>query len=297
LEDEMTGFGLRTTHWLVLLSLLAAVKVWAQAGPPFQTDDPTPVDLHHYEAYVFGTLDGTPVELDTVSPGFEFNWGAIPNIQLHAILPLGEVIPSNKPVYAPGGIGPSAFGVQDMELGFKWGFIKQTPHRPQIGSFTMFEIPTGSAPRGLGVGKTWYKVPLWAQKSFGPWTTYGGGGVTVFSVPGYRSYPFAGWLVQRDLGKKWTLGTEIFYHGPEGPLAPQTRPSTLIDFGGYYKFRDPGFQLLFSYGHSAVGQTENYAYLGLYWTWGKKADSDKPGDPDKPPAGAAFNRMGPPGLL
>ena len=45
-----------------------------------------------------------------------------------------------------------------------------------IGTFTMFEIPTGSAARGLGVGKTWYKVPLWVQKSFGPWTTYGGGG-------------------------------------------------------------------------------------------------------------------------
>ena len=55
-----------------------------------------------------------------------------------------------------------------------------------------------------------------------------------------------------------------------------------MDVGGYYKFRDPGFQLLFCYGHTAVGQTENYAYLGLYWTWGKKADGDTPGDQDKP---------------
>jgi len=32
-------------------------------------------------------------------------------------------------------------------------------------------------------------------------------------------------------------------------------------------------------GHSVAGQAENYAYLGLYWTWGGKAgDSDK-GDP------------------
>jgi hypothetical protein len=66
-----------------------------------------------------------------------------------------------------------------------------------------------------------------------------------------------------DPGKKVTLGGEVFYHAPEGPAAPQTRPATLIDIGGYYKFRDPGFQLLFCYGHAAVGQTENYAYLGL----------------------------------
>jgi hypothetical protein len=103
-----------------------------------------------------------------------------------------------------------------------------------------------------------------------------------------------GWLLQRDLGKKWTLGTEVFYHGPEGLATPQTRPATLVDIGGYYKFRDPGFQLLFCYGHTAIGQRENYAYLGLYWTWGKKkADSDKPGDP----AGAAFPGMPPPGFM
>jgi hypothetical protein len=51
--------------------------------------------------------------------------------------------------------------------------------------------------------------------------------------------------------------------------------------------------LLFCYGHTAIGQKENYAYLGLYWTWGKKkADGDKPGDGDAP-ASAAFGRTPP----
>jgi hypothetical protein len=271
----------------VLAALVAASSV-ALAGPPFQTDDPEPIDFRNYEFYTFASSDGTPVETDTEGPALEFNWGALPNVHLHIIVPAAAIFPAEA---------PRALGIGDIELGIKYRFVQETKHRPMIGTFTMFEIPTGSAPRGLGVGKTWYKVPLWAQKSFGPWTTYGGAGVTVFSVPGYRTYPFAGWLVQRDLGKKWTLGTEIFYHGPEGPLAPQTRPATLVDVGGYYKFRDPGFQLLFCYGHSAIGQTENYTYLGLYWTWGKKADVDKPGDQDKLPAGAAFNRLGPPGLL
>jgi len=71
-------------------------KTLGQAGPPFQTDDPTPVDLGHYEFYVFGTVDGTSAELDSTGPAFEFNWGAIPNIQLHAILPFGVVAPSNN---------------------------------------------------------------------------------------------------------------------------------------------------------------------------------------------------------
>ena len=249
-----------------LLSVLSCVS--ALGGPPFQTDDPEPIDFEHYEFYTFASSDGTPVETDTVGLAIEFNWGALPNVHLHIIIPEAAVLPSNNPSLAPAGIGPRAFGLGDIETGIKYRFVQETAHRPMIGTFTMFELPSGDAARGLGVGRTWFKIPIWAQKSFGPWTTYGGGGVTVVHAPGYRNFPFAGWLVQRDIGKKITLGTEIFHHGPEGIATPQTLAATMVDVGGYYKFRDPGFQLLFCYGHTAIGQTENYAYLGLYWTWG-----------------------------
>jgi hypothetical protein len=254
-----------------LAVILASASVWA--GPPFQTDDPEPIDYKNYEFYTFASADGTNVEMDTVGPAVEFNWGALPNVHLHIIVPLAAVFPSNNPAYAPSGTGPNAVGIGDIETGIKYRFIQESKHRPMVGTFVMFELPAGNANLGLGVGKTWYKLPIWAQKSFGPWTTYGGAGETVFSnSPGYRNFPFAGWLVQRDIGKKWTLGAETFYHGPEGAAAAQTRAAALVDFGGYYKFRDPGFQLLFAYGHTLAGQSENYAYLGLYWTWGKQAD-------------------------
>ncbi len=261
----------------VCFSLALATKGHAQAGPPFQTDDPTPVDFGHYEAYVFGTADGTPAELDTISPGFEFNWGAIPIIQLHAILPLGAAFPSNKPVYAPGGMGPSAFGVEDMELGVKYGFIKQTRHRPQIGSFTMFEIPTGSYAKGLGVGRVWYKLPLWVEKEFGPWSLVGGLGYAVVPQYQYRNYLYGGYLVKKVVNERLELSAEVFAHAREGLATAQTQSSTLIDAGGYYHFKQPGLQLLFAYGHSVAGQSENYSYLGLYKTWGKdKAAPEAP---------------------
>src|ERR1700691_3527618 len=84
---------------------MAVPHAWAQ-GPPYQTDDPVPVDLHHYEFYIFGSADGTPVEMDSQGPAFEFNWGALPRVQLHAILPWGVAAPLNHPVYAPSGVGP-----------------------------------------------------------------------------------------------------------------------------------------------------------------------------------------------
>ncbi|HEY1208914.1 MAG TPA: transporter [Terracidiphilus sp.] len=261
--------GNYTRLTLFLLFLLAVPRLWAQ-GPPFQTDDPVPVDLHHYEFYIFGAMDGTPAELDSSGPAFEFNWGAIPRVQLHAILPWGAVVPSNNPVYLPGGAGPSAFGLTDMELGAKIAIIKQTKKIPQIGTFTMFEMPTGSSTRGLGVGKVWYKLPLWMEKDWERWTVCGGGGYQVVPQTQYRDFPYTAWLVKREFNKRLELGAEVFAHGREGFAAAQTQASTMIDAGGYYHFKNPDHQLLFAYGHSIAGQTENYAYLGMYWTWGKE---------------------------
>src|ERR1700758_4424944 len=98
----------RRLVFAALLSVCTVPHLWAQ-GPPYQTDDPVPVDLHHYEFYIFGSAAGTPVEMDSTGPAVEFNWGAIPRVQVHAILPLGLV--------APSGGDPAEFGLTDAELG------------------------------------------------------------------------------------------------------------------------------------------------------------------------------------
>ena len=274
---------------LFLLVLLGVPRLCAQ-GPPYQTDDPVPVDLHHYEFYIFGSSDGTPAEIDSTGPAFEFNWGAIPRVQLHAILPWGVVAPSNNPVYLPGGTGSSALGLTDMELGVKVAIIKQTKNFPQIGTFTMFEMPTGSYTKGLGVGKVWYKLPVWMEKDWKLWTVCGGGGYQVVPQTGYRDFPYTGWLLKRTLSERLELGAEVFAHGREGFAAAQTERSAMIDVGGYYHFKHhPGEQFLFAYGHSVAGQTENYAYLGMYWTWGK---DDKKAPAENALFPAQFNNKG-----
>ncbi len=284
-EHEMR----RRTWWLTAatLCLVVITATAAEAGPPFQTDDPEPVDYRHYEFYVFGNADGTGVEMDTAGPAIEFNWGILPNTQFHIIVPAASVMPSNNINYVPSGSGPTAFGMGDIEIGVKYRYLNETKYRPMIGTFTMIEIPTGNYNLGLGVGKVWWKLPVWAQKSFGPWTTYGGVGEQVVPQTGYKDFTYGGWLVQRDIGKKWTLGSEVFSHGAEGSATPQLRTTTLVDFGGYYYFKNPGFQLLFCYGHEIAGQPETYAYLGLYWTWGNsKADkksSDSAANLRRPP--------------
>lgn len=269
-----TAFFLKL-HICLLLALTAA-QLRAQ-GPPFQIDDPVPVDLHHYEFYIFGLMDGTPVERDAAVPAFEFNWGAIPRVQIHAVLPWGVISPSNNPIYSPAGSGPSAYGLLDAELGTKIAFYKETKYVPQIGTFPMFELPTGSYARGLGVGKVWYKLPIWLQKNIGNWLLDGGAGCTVVPQTDYRNFPYGGFLLKYKFGERLEIGGEVFSHGREGLATPQTQASTMIDIGGYYHFKHhSGEQFLFCYGHSIAGQTEQYAYVGLYWTWGK---NDKQPDP------------------
>lgn len=260
----------RRVAGVVLFALIAlcAARVWAQ-GPPYQTDDPVPVDLHHYEFYIFGAADGTPVEMDSVGPAFEFNWGAIPRVQLHAILPWGVAAPRNHAAYYPAGAGPTEFGLTDMELGAKIAYIKESKYIPQIGTFTMIEVPTGNADKGLGVGQVWYKLPLWLQKNFGKWLLDGGAGETVNSQSGFRDFPYGGFLVKYTFGERLEFGGEVFAHGGEGPAPPQYQSSTMVDLGGVYHFKhNPNQEFLFAYGHSVAGQTENYAYVGMYWTWG-----------------------------
>jgi hypothetical protein len=131
----------------------------------------------------------------------------------------------------------------------------------------MVELPTGSADRGLGNGRVWFRVPLWLQKSWGPWTTYGGGGEAFNSAPGQRNHAFGGWLLQRDLGPHLTLGGEIFTQGAD---AVDGRGFTAVNVGGGYHFNE-GFSLLFSAGRSIRGGRHTLWYLALYWIGGPAA--------------------------
>lgn len=253
---------LRLLGWSLLL--LAAGRP-AFAGPPFQTDDPEPVDYHHFEMYAFVLSDSTSGGTSLEVPAYEVNYGAAPNLQLHLVLPLVANIPSD---------GSSVnYGIGDTEIGAKYRFLKETKHRPEVGIFPFVELPSGNADRGLGVGSTWYRLPVWIQKSWGPWTSYGGGGEAVVPQTGYKNYPFAGWLVQRQMTKKLMLGVEVFGHGALGEAAGSRKYAAMADFGGTYEFK-PGFDLLFTGGRTVAGQPETYSYLALYWTWGPKDAKD-----------------------
>ncbi|HKT40868.1 MAG TPA: hypothetical protein VJQ86_00770 [Rhodanobacteraceae bacterium] len=238
---------------LLAIATLLAGMAPCLAGPPFFTDDPEPVDLRHNEFYVFGTLDRAGNASAIAGPAIEYNRGIAPDTQFHIVLPYALNVPNH---------GAIASGPGDVELGIKYRFVN-LDNGLQIGVFPMAELGTGSARRSLGNGQTWYRLPLWVQKSAGAWTFDGGGGVIVNPAPGMYDAGFAGALAQYAFNPRWTLGAELFR---QNALAADQPGYTLLNVGGYLNVSE-NFSLLFSAGGSVAGARHTVAYLGLYWTW------------------------------
>ncbi len=223
----------------------------AKAGPPFLTDDPEPVDYQHYEFYTFS--EGTHVGGDTsgVGPAWEFNYGLIPNGQFHIIAPLA---------FNGAAGSPNLFGYGDTELGFKYRFIQEDDKglRPMVGVFPLVEIPTGDQGDGLGAGHVRVYLPVWIQKSFGDWTTYGGGGYWINQGGGTmdQNYWFFGWLLQKQVTKNLAIGGELFHQTANTIGGEDT---TGFNIGAVYDFDDHNHLLM-----SAGRAFQNASVTNLY---------------------------------
>jgi hypothetical protein len=244
-----------TAAALVLATLFGSSP--ASAGPPYVTDDPEPVELHHWELYLasqsFHDRDGWT----GTAPHIEVNYGAIPDLQLHVIAPLAYAVPAQ---------GKASFGYGDTELGIKFRFVQEQKWVPMIGTFPLLEVPSGAGNRGLGNGSAQVFLPVWLQKSFGPWTTYGGVGVWIDAGDRDRHWWYFGWQVQRQICDGFTLGAEVFHttpeeHGGEG--------DTRFNVGGVIDFTEV-HHLLLSAGRSFQGSNLFQGYLAYQLTFGPK---------------------------
>jgi len=217
----------------------------ASAGPPFVTDDPEPVEHDHWEIYLASQDQHDSNGWTGTAPHLEVNYGAIKDLQLHLIAPLSYTRPTTR---------SHAYGVGDVELGAKYRFIDETPWRPQIGTFPLVELPTGDADRGLGGGHLQIFVPVWLQKSFGQWTSYGGGGYWYHPGAGNRDWVLVGIEVQRKLSSNLAIGVEVF-HGTS--MAVGVGTETRFNIGAMLDLTD-NHHILLSAGSGLGGGTQGY---------------------------------------
>ena len=226
-----------------------------EAGPPFFTDDPVPVELHHWEIYFASQYIQTADNRSGTAPHIDANYGAYPNLHVHVLLPAVFNRPEG---------GPTSFGYGDTEFGAKVRFLQETDHRPQMSIYPTVEVPTGDSDRGLGNGKTQAFLPLWIQKSWGSWSTYGGGGYWINPGENNENWVYLGWALQKDLSPQWTLGAELFHRTPE---TVDGEAGTGFTAGGIYNLSDH-YHLMLAMGRDFSGPNHFTQYLALQWTFG-----------------------------
>ncbi len=237
----------------IVLSLAWASAV--SAGPPFVTDDPEPVDLRHYELYLASQYQHSSRDAGGTLPHVEFNYGIIPETQFHVIAPLAFDAPAGA---------PRQTGYGDTELGLKYRFLGETDDRPQLGVFPLVELPTGDSSRGLGAGHTQIYLPLWAQKTSGKWTCYGGGGYWINPGAGNRDWWFAGAVVQRQVLPNLAVGAEVFH---ETAKSDSVGPDTRANLGLTWDLSE-GSHILASAGPGLSGAAGYQTYVAFQLTWG-----------------------------
>jgi len=247
-----------TKHLLSIILAVSPVACLAIVGPPYTTDDPEPVEFGHYEAYVASQYFHLASGVSGTGPHFEFNFGAAQNLQLHLITPMAYNNPSDG--------SPSNYGFGDTELGVKYRFVQESAHRPMVGVFPLVEIPTGSANRGLGNGQAQFFLPVWVQKTFGAWSSYGGGGYWHNPGTGNRDYWFFGLQAQNQVTKQLSLGAEL-YHSTVSTVGGSDK--TGFNLGAVYDI-DEGHHILLSAGRSFAGESQTTGYVAFQWTFGPK---------------------------
>lgn len=233
-----------------------ALTSTAYAGPPFQVDDPEPTPYRHYEIYVVSHFQHDLGNTSGSAPALEINYGLMPNVQFSVTT---QVAASRE----SGGFWRTGYG--DTEVALKMRLASETASRPQIAFYPAVVLPTGNSDAGLG-GDAKIFLPLWAQKTVGSWTVFGGGGLWHNPGPGKRDSTFTGIAAQREVGERFSYGAEIFHETAD---TVDGRASTGFNLG-MTRSLDEHHKVLFSAGRSIRGSNALSAYAAYQLNLGPK---------------------------
>ncbi len=189
----------------------------AFAGPPFLTDDPQPTDEGHWEIYNFVQGFHTPGDTNGEA-GLDLNYGGAKDLQLTAVIPAQ--------------FAGDGWGMGDIELAAKYKFLHQDgPTGLDVSFFPRVFLPT-AFDRGTD-RRANLLLPVWAEKDFGKWSVFGGGGYQINPGPRNRNFWISGVTVTRQVTENLMLGAEVYHQTAAGDLG---RDWTAVNLGGQYKF-------------------------------------------------------------
>ena len=233
--------------------LLFASLVHAQAGPPFQTNDPGTPGNGNWEINLGEAPTIARGSRNYQTPQLDLNFGVGERIQLTYQVPyvLQDVSGEGR----EGGFGNGYTGI-------KWRFLDQGEGKLQVSTFPQVELGGSREPRsaGLAVAGPRYFLPIEASRRIGPLDVdievgyYAAG-----NGPRERTMGLA---VGRPIDERLELDAEIYDDHAYGG----GQHLTSLDIGGRYKF-NRSVIAMFMVGRSLTGfsdgRPELLGYLGV----------------------------------
>lgn len=186
----------------LVLSLVLGIG-GALAGPPYLADDPEPTEFRHFEIYAYTGGTDTRAGIGGTA-GFDFNYGATPDLQLTAVFPVAYDNPRN---------GPNAAGFGNVELAAKYRFLHQDDVGWDVAIFP--RVFLSSPTRNVGDRHTSLLLPIWLERDWGKWSTFGGGGCTLNHSRYSRDFCTIGWALTRQVTSGLRFGAEIVHRSPD----------------------------------------------------------------------------------
>ncbi|HSC20003.1 MAG TPA: transporter [Rhizomicrobium sp.] len=238
--------ALHQTVALAAALFFVMVPWCAQAGPPYLSDDAEPTEYQHYEIYAFANGDvgdsGSGGEA-----GIDFNYGATPDLQLTAVLPIAYANPAGT---------PSAVNLGNVELAAKYRLLHQDDVGVDVAVFPRLFLPAGSAE--VGERHAAFLLPIWFEKDWGKWSGFGGGGCVLNQGGNSRNFCLAGWAMTYRLLPKLQIGGELFHQTAD---TKGGRATTVLGAGATYDVSD-NYHLL-----GYIGPTVQNAAETNRYTW------------------------------
>jgi len=232
----------------IALSILLAASFSSPvaAGPPYVSDDAEPTDFRHFEIYLYS--DGATNRAGTEgSFGIDFNYGATPDLQLTAVLPIEYSTPAE---------GAGAMGVGNIELAAKYRFLHQSDAGFDVAVFPRVFLASPSAL--VGDRNTSLLLPIWLERDWGQWTTFGGGGCVLQGGHDADNYCLFGWALARQVLPNLQIGAEFVHQG-----APSRDERAMSGFGAGIKYDISEHYHLLAYTGSSIenaGETERMSW-------------------------------------
>jgi hypothetical protein len=132
----------------------------------------------------------------------------------------------------------------ETEIASAIRFIPESKDMPEVGLLPAVTIRTG--------GETETLMPLWAEKTLGKWTFFGGGGVS-------HGDEFTGLTAMRGYQSGSSIGFEYYHESQHHPIVPSAPRIGL----GYVDQQGPSHALMFWVGRQLTPRPSYYFYAGV----------------------------------